>query len=293
MRKFLLLSCLLAVLTPGFAQKSKPKSGAKTPATSTFELADALAKKLISIQVVGIGGHEGESLKLRCKNLRGQLLRVRIPQGLLMEPADSSMQTLVLAEAHSLAVNTRMPAEILLKTFCTQAGDGSPSSGTVFSVGAMAPDKLCQLLKFMSSNSKLDVQGAQAAVWCVTNGQSLASIGDEALTQFTADLLGKKKPGYRVQYESREVPGERAALGKAMIVESSFQYTLAKEEKLSTLLLDATGKTVKVLRDNEVAIAGEHRSGLRLQAWNLTPGKYTVRVQTKGGRVLQDIEVEF
>jgi hypothetical protein len=30
-----------------------------------------------------------------------------------------------------------------------------------------------------------------------------------------------------------------------------------------------------------------------LQLWNLKPGKYTVRVQTKDGRVIKDIEVEF
>lgn len=292
------LAFLSFVLLPLFssalhAQKNKSGSAAKSPSPSTLSIVDALDQKKIALSITAIGGHQGESITLTCRSLQGQFLRVKIPQGLLMEPSDSSMQTLVVAEAQSLAVNAKLSATIQLKTFCTQAGDRSPGSGTSFALGAMAPDKLCQLLKLLSDNGKTDDASAQSAVWCITNGHSLASIGDAAVTKFTAELLGKKPPGYRVQYESREVPGERADLGKALIVESNFQYTLQKVEKLSTLLLDAEGKLVKTLRENEPAAAGEHRSGLRLQAWNLKPGKYTVRVQTADKRVIQDIGVEF
>jgi len=294
MQKRILLPFVLLLLASTLnAQKNKPKASGKSPAPTTLSLSEALAQKRIALTITATGGHQGESITLTCRNLQGQFLRVQIPQGLLMEPADSSMQTLVVAEAKSLAVNAKTPAEISLKTFCTQAGDRSPSTGTPFAVGAMAPEKLCQLLKLLHENGKTDDAAAQSAVWCVTNEHNLASIGDAAITKLTADLLGQKMPGYRVQYESREVPGERADLGKALIVESNFKYTLAKDEKLSTLLLDAEGKLVKTLRENETAIAGEHRSGLRLQAWNLKPGKYTVRVQTANKRIIQDIEVEF
>ncbi len=293
MQKLFLLALLLFAFTPVFSQKTKGKSAKSSPAATTLDLSEALQQKLVSVSAEGTGGHQGESIKLVCRNLRAQLLRVRIPQGLLMDPADSSMQTLVVAEARTLAISSKTPAEIRLKTFCTQAGDRSPSTGTGFAIGAMAPEKLCQLLKYLSENGKIDDPAAQSAVWCVTNGEPLAGIGDPDLIKFTASLVGKQVPGYRVRYESREVPGERADLGKAMLVESSFQYTLSRDEVLSTLLLDAEGKLVKTLRDNEPAKAGEHRSGLKLQAWNLKRGKYTVRVQTKSGRVIQDIEVEF
>lgn len=287
-KRFLFLLLLLLAAAPAFSQKSKKK-----PAATILDLPEAVRQNLVSVSAEGTGGHEGESIKLVCRNLRAQLLRLRIPQGLLMDPADSSMQTLVVAEARTVAVSAKLPAEVRLKTFCTQAGDRSPSAGTAFAVGAMAPDKLCQLLRYLDENGKTDSPAAQSAVWCVTNGNPLAGIGDPDITRYTATLVGKHVPVYRVQYESREVPGERAGLGKALLVESNFQYTLAQDELLSTLLLDAEGKRVKILRDNEPAKAGEHRSGLRLQAWNLQPGKYTVRVQTKGGRVIQDIDVEF
>ena len=64
--------------------------GQKAKAPTTFDLAEALQKKLVSVSVEGTGGHQGESLKLVCKNLAGRYLRVRIPLGQLMVPCDST-----------------------------------------------------------------------------------------------------------------------------------------------------------------------------------------------------------
>jgi len=291
MRKLLLLSVLLLLAASIFSQKN---NNTKTPASSTYELEEALKQKFVSIEVQGTGGHQGPSLKVVCKNLRGKFLRVRIPQGQFMEPADSSFQTLVVAEQQTLAIGVKTPTEAMLKTFCAQMGDRSPTSGSAFAIGAIAPEQLCKLLKFISEKGKLGSPDAQSAVWCVANGSSLGNIGDAELAKFTAELLGKKPPGYRIIHQTvREIPGERARLGKALVVEGNYQYYLEKDEKLVMNLLDAEGKFVHQISNEELMKAGEHRSSLHLEVWNLTPGKYIVRVQTKDGRVIKDMEVEF
>lgn len=286
MRKLLSTTLLLALFSASlFAQQ-------KT--SNIFELKDALDKKLVSISIEGKGGHQGESLRLVCKNLRGQFLRLRIPQGQLMKPADSSHQTLVVAEEILLSVTVKTPAETMLKTFCTQAGNISPSAGQSFAVGAMAPVALCNVLKFIAEKGKTETSEAQTAVWCVTSGQSLGSIGDAELTKFVADQLGKNMPGYRIQHSMVEtVPGQRAELGKALVVESNFRYYLEKDERTIMVLLDGEGKLIKQVSKEETMKAGEHRSGLRLEVYNLDSGKYTLRMQTKAGRVIKDMEIEF
>jgi len=285
----LLLPTLLFCLLSNFlsAQKTAKPS-------NIFDLKDALAKKLVSIQIEGKGGHQGESLKLVCKNLRGQYLRLRIPQGQLMEPADSAQQTLVVAEEMLLAVMAKTPVEASLKTFCTQAGDNSPSAGSAFAVGALAPATVCNLLKFMQEKGKTDLSEAQTAVWCLTSGQSLGSIGDAELTKFVAEQLGKEVPGYRIRHSVVEtVPGRPAELGKALVIEGNFRYYLEKDERTIMVLLDGAGKLIKQVSKEEIMKAGEHRSSLRLEVYNLDPGKYTLRMQTKGGRVIKDTEIEF
>ena len=288
MRKTPALLLLLILSVSLFAQK-KTKSVQRN-----FDLQEALSQKRISVTVEGTGGHQGECLKITCKNLMGQSLRIRLPVGQLMAPLDSAQQTLVVAEEKWFTVNTKTPVELLLKTFCTQAGEISPSAGSFFAVAALAPEKLCNVLKFIAEKGKTHESAAQSAVWAITNGYSLGSIGDPVLTKFVADQLGKEVPGYKIRHKTVEyVPGRVADLGKAMVVEGNLRYYLEKDEKVRMVLLDSNGKFIINISKEESMIAGEHRSGLHLEVWNLTPGKYTVRLQTKDGRIIKDMEVEF
>ncbi len=288
MRKQPALLLLLILAANLFAQKS-PKSTQRN-----FDVQEALAQKLISVTVQGTGGHQGECLKITCKNLQGKSLRIRFPVGQLMAPLDSAQQTLVLAEEKWVSVNPKTPAQLSFKTFCTQAGEISPREGSIFAVAAMAPEVLCNILKFIAEKGKTDDGAAQSAVWAVTNGYSLGSIGDPVLTKFVADQLGKDMPGYKIKHKTVEyVPGRVADLGKAMVVEGNLRFYLEKDEKVRMVLLDSNGKLVTNISKEELMVAGEHRSGIHLEVWNLTPGKYVVRLQARDGRAIKDMEVEF
>lgn len=288
MRKLILATILFGLLiNPIWAQKT-------TKPSNIVDLKEALAKKLVSLHIEGKGGHQGEALKIVCKNLRGQYLRLRIPQGQLMEPSDTAEQTLVVAEEMLLAVTAKTPAEAVLKTFCTQAGDMSPKAGSTFAVGVLAPAMVCNLLKFITEKGKIESSEAQTAVWCLTSGSSLGSIGDPELTKFVADQLGKEVPGYKIRHSVVEVvPGRPAELGKALVIEGNFRYYLEKDERTIMVLLDGNGKLIKQVSKEELMKAGEHRSSLRLEVYNLNPGKYTLRMQTKAGKVIKDTDIEF
>jgi hypothetical protein len=211
-----------------------------------------------------------------------------------MAPADSAQQTLVVAEEKWVNVTSKTPAELTLHTFCTQAGEISPTKGAIFSVSAMGPQVLCNVLQFIAEKGKMNDGAAQSAVWVITNGYSLGSIEDPVLTKFVADQLGKEVPGYKIRHKTVEyVPGRVADLGKAMVVEGNLRYYLEKDEKVRMVLLDSNGKFMVNISKEELMIAGEHRSGLHLEVWNLRPGKYIVRLQGKDGRVIKDMDVEF
>ncbi len=286
MTKQVLFFALLLNACHVFSQKKT------TPAP--VDLSTALAKKMIAFEVSGTGGHQGECLKISARSLTGKNLRIRIPLGQFLDPADSAMQTLVVAKAQTLALNPKTAVQATLSTFCAQAGDASPRAGTGFAVGALAPEQLLRLLQFIVEEGKTGDYTAQNAVWCVTNKLPIGSIGDPILAKFTAELLGRPLPGYRIRYETQVIrPGDRALPGKALVVEGSYQYVLEKNAKVQMLLLDADGKLIKQLSKPEDMIAGEHRGSLRLEVYNLPPGQYTVRMQTTQGVVIKDTTVEF
>jgi hypothetical protein len=170
----------------------------------------------------------------------------------------------------------------------------SPKAGSTFSVGALAPVMVCNLLKFIAEKGKTESSEAQTAVWCLTSKSSLGSIGDPELTKFVADQLGKEVPGYKIRHSVVEVvPGRPAELGKALVIEGNFRYYLEKDERTIMVLLDGNGKLIKQVSKEELMKAGEHRSSLRLEVYNLDPGKYILRMQTKAGRVIKDTNIEF
>ena len=290
MRYRLLIFCLFFAFSPTFAQKKNHK----TPEREVLDLAEALAKNFAAVEAVGLGGHSGESIKLTVRNTGAKTLRLKTPQGQLMEPANPAEQTLVVAETQWVTVAPGKAAELLLKTFCTQAGDLSPNVNAVFAVGAMAPEAVCSLLKFLSEQGKTDSPEAQSAVWCVTNRRSVANIGDKPLAQFVANLVGKNTPAYTIRRKTEIIrPGQRADLGKAMLVEGNYIYTLERTEQLYMALHDGDGKFLKQISKVETMTAGEHHSGFHLEVYNIPPGKYIVRVQTKKGKIIKDIEVDF
>ena len=283
---FLLLFFGVAVLAQ--TNESEKKLG-------TIPLKEALSKNLVRVKIESTGGHTGNTLKLVCKNTASRsALRILIPQGQLFDPLDSTRQTLVNAQDTWVVSGDRKETEVMLQIFCTQAGDVSPDVGCVFSTAALASEPLRQLLKYMAETEKMADASAQAAVWSISSQHPLAGISDLALRKFTAELLGKDMPGYNIKYRTVEqVPGRRADLGKAMVVEGNFIYSLEQDEIVFLVLLDASGKVIKRISKDEKMIKGEHRSGIRLEVHNLSTGKYTLRMQTKKGDVIKDMPVEF
>lgn len=264
------------------------------PGANIFELKEALAAKMIDLRLEGKGGHQGEAIRIICKNLKGKYFRLRIPQGQLMEPRDTAEQTLVVAQELLLAVTPKTPVEGALKTFCTQSGDLSPSVGSVFAVGSLAPAQVCELLKFLGEKGKIDGPDAQTAVWCLTSKASLGSVDDPDLRRFIAGQLGKNVPEYHIRHSVVEtLPGRPAELGKALLVEGNFSYTLEKDERVVMVLLNEKGELIKQVSKEEIMKAGQHRSGMKLEVYNLDPGKYTLRMKTRDGRVIKDMSVEF
>ncbi len=290
--KIKLLTLLLFSSAFVLAQKSAESTGT-TSTKSIIDLSEALQGQLITLELESNGGYTGASMQFTCKNKINKPLRIRIPQGQLIAPQDSSLQTLVIAQEQLISVSAKVPFIGKLRTFCTEAGDLSPGLGDKFSVAAMAPDRLCKLLKMLTEKGKLEQESAQAAVWSVSNGRHLGGISDQEVKQFAAELLGKTPPPYHIKYKITEAPRQLADNGKALVIESNFQYTLEKDDKLSLILYDSNNKQIKVLEKDAPAKAGEHRSGLKVEVWNLDSGKYYLRLKKKNGGVVKEMEVEF
>lgn len=294
MKKLSLITvCVACIFGPVFSQKTSAKKGSAEKIT--VDLAEAISQKWVELEAVGLGGHRGEKVKLVCKNRRGSALRLKIQAGQLLLPGDENQQTLVVAEEKTVAISLKTPAEILLKTFCTEPGEASPTTGMNFTVGLLAAENVRKMLEFLSKSGKMEAVEAQSAIWsvCEKGNFSVGGIGETALTAEACRLLNRPVPGYRINYETRETPGQAAFSGKALVVDGNYKYVLAKDEKLTMTLFDADGKAIKVLSKDRPATAGEHRSSLHLEVRGLKQGRYFWRLTTQSGEVVKEEELEF
>ncbi len=259
----------------------------------TVSLAEALSKKMISAEISAPSG--ASNLLLKLENAGAKTVHVEIEQGQLFEPSDAAAQNLVAAEAQTLAVQPRKPLEILLKTFCTEASDMSPTGEMRFALGSLAAENVRKMLAELQKLGKLNDDSAQGAVWsaCEGSGFHVAGIQNETVRRAACQTLNRPEPTYKIRYQTTDVPGERAFLGRALVVDGNYRYFLARDERLTMALFDASGKSVKVLFRDRPSAKGEHRSGLHLELQGLKQGKYFLRLTTKSGEIVEEQEVEF
>ncbi len=288
----LLFAAFLLASAPIFSQKTAKKT-TKQPARAIVELAEAVAKNMIKINFSGPGGYA--LLNLSIENTGSSTLKLRVPQGQLFVPANENEQSLVVGEEQLLVISAGKKREAVVKTFCTESFDSSPSMNSAFAVGAMAAGPVLKMLQFLAEKGKLADSGAQNAIWsvCGSGNFNPAGIGNDEMTNHACQLLNRRPPNYRIRYETRNVPGQAAFEGKALVVDGNYTYVLLKNEKLTLTLFDESGKSVKVLYKDKPYTAGDHRASLHLELKGLKQGKYALKLTTGSGEIVKEQEVEF
>ena len=152
----------------------------------------------LSAEVNGSGhGWYGNSMRVNFSNNTGQESKVKIPIGLRLVPADSSVQTMYTAGNENLTVPPGQ-SSYEFKAFCGEKQDGAPKSSDTFTPGGFADGDLMRTLQEIN-RQELYNSSAQDAVWHNTDGLDISG-NDTALDLTTGGTVS---------------PGEAAAAGGA------------------------------------------------------------------------------
>jgi hypothetical protein len=179
--------------------------------------------------------------------------------------------------------------------FCVEASDGSPSEGSVFSLGKMVEGNLLKMARYLSDNNLHKNSAAQYAVWAVMDDDRLESIGDPVLSKFTADLLGKPLPEYQIAYQQsqdRQLPGQPANWREAVALNGLFYYELPRDQMVSFGLYSAGGEHLHELFSNRLQRRGHHKFRFEFEIRGLEKGSYVVKLVSEG-ETIKELAVEF
>ncbi|MBN1369594.1 MAG: hypothetical protein JW954_05100 [Dehalococcoidaceae bacterium] len=170
---------------------------------SDFELQEAMQGNVpgFSAQVSGSGhGWYGDSLRVYFNNSTTQKLRVKIPVGLRLVPANSNVQTMYTAGGEVFEV-PEGESSYVFKAFCGEKHDSAPGVSDNFSPGGFAEGELMQTLKNISREQVFN-SNAQDAVWNRTDGLDISE--NEEAQKFTG--------GNKIDAEKTAAAGAAGAL---------------------------------------------------------------------------------
>lgn len=263
--------------------------------SSELVISEAVKKGFVSFNVKGKGGHSGFCLKGIVQNKSTNTISVVIPAGMIMEPADSTMQDLILVKAERIILKKGEIKPIELSGFCSIAGNRSPSEGMTFFPVVTKNQKLRDLAEFISKNQFSD-DAIQSAVWCVSDGKNISEIyadNQVAVAPLRAEvskLTGQKDNWYSIQ-ASRTIDENGYIQSAPVLVTGEIKLKLDKPEKIKQEVCKENGEVVWSPNGFlELPKSGSLTYSFKLKVRGWEPGKYFVRASIPG-RVL--IKQEF
>jgi hypothetical protein len=240
------------------------------PKVKTYELQKALDEglvELLSIEYLG-----DKQLKIRIKNLHKRKdFKVHFKTGLQFASQDTSLQDQIIVRGRSVLVRAAKSVSPTFTSYCTQASNISPGSGSVFSLKKEADGKLMELAAFLSKKRDMDYM-IQQAVWVVSDEHDLRGLHHEdsrealEIQEFVSKLTGKPLPEYTIRYKEA-LEGQQAFTREAVMVVGLHRYQLAEDGYFSCRIYNEAGELVQEVFER---YASEKRQrALQLQAKGL------------------------
>lgn len=281
LRSFFALVLFLFLSLPSLFSKSIP-------------LSEALAEGMVELEVISEGGHTGKSLKLRVRNLQRKKWTLQVPAGFIFEAPDSSIQDLINIQTRVLALDKQQSRTTYLYGMCIEAHNSSPAAERPYRAGGMAEGKLLQLAGYLHKHRIRDY-AAQDAIWAVTNGHDVSYIGNPDLQRFTAQLLGRRLPGYTVEHGRRVAVPEQgpAFVPDPVVVRGAFRFQAEDALSATFGLYNEQGERLLTLFEAQDRPAGQHRFKFYFEVDELPPGRYFARLTDAQGRTVEELEVKF
>lgn len=258
-----------------------PFLASSTPKTKTYELQEAIQKKMVQlVQVEYIGS---KSLQLKIKNLHKKKdLKIHFSTGLQFASRDTSEQDQIILQERTLFVKAGRTISPSFVSYCTQASNRSPGKGSSFSLKENANGKLLELAGFLAGIKDSEYTN-QHAVWTVTNDHDLKGLYHQdiktaiKIQNFVAKLTGKPLPEYTIRYKDgseRQV----AFTGEAIMIYGNHEYDLKTDATVTCQVFDEAGNMVQEIFKDMPQKAGHIKFNFRLKALDLPKGKYVSKV---------------
>lgn len=221
-------------------------------AGNEIEIGEALAKKLIAVNIKGKGGYFGNTIALEVKNISASPLTVQVAPGRVFVSEDTTVQDLIIIKMEAMAIAPGSVGKFELMTMCTQAHNRGPQKGEKFNIGKIT-DKPIKRLAELFSERKIYTSTGQSAVWAVADNTPIEEI--------YGDNMDDMKAIAAVVGEIKGIPISRFTLTPKVhsitSINTSFEWRLDNALKNASLeIVDSAGNIIRKCFSNRKFEAG-------------------------------------
>lgn len=253
-------------------------------AASTIDITEAI--KLGKIKVAPTFsklGHKG--ITLTVSNITPQSMNIAIPGGTTFSPAGEDEQILMNIEEVQLALNAGETKSVLVGGYCTQLRNTTPSLDNTFKIGKTSNALLLGFLDFLKTN-KPSPTNYQAAVWALTDNESIASIevmnpADQQLREYIAKQTSRSNPWYSNKQQIHAEPG-RIIQRNSVSITGDLEFSLNETTHFEIVVVNSNNEVKMGLPSKEPIIKNiKHtfRFSVTVRGWE--SGQYHVLIRKK------------
>lgn len=117
----------------------------------------------------------GNIFEVRIRNTTDYEIEVTLPCGLVLQPEDTSMQSMMVIQPTLVSLAPKESASLYPYVVCIEAQSGIPEIGSTYHLGSYAGGDLLTLAECLcrETDIKTDPLGVQFAIWHVSEADAL------------------------------------------------------------------------------------------------------------------------
>jgi hypothetical protein len=262
-----------------------PKFQTYTNNSYALSIEDALKRNMISCDIESKGGHTGNCVDMRVKNLTSNKLIVKLESGRNLVSLDTNSQDILVVKEELFVLNPSQAQQKEVFGFCSESHKSAPNKADLFTLGEMKDKNIVKLTQYLAAN-KYPISAMQDAIWTLTNNRPVASIfhanrdSIEDLQEFVAQFTKSMSPWYAIQYTE---PDSGMASNTAKSIHGNIEARLPKNTVVKIVVYDMFN--VSQLRTEVVTTANANEHPFSVNVLSLPKGRYYIGFYTLGGRL--------
>lgn len=238
----------------------------------------------LQLELVSLGGHQGECVQMRVKNRSAELIQTRLEPGRKLISEDSSAQDIFIVKTLAIRLAAGEEKQFSANGFCCRASRHSPAMGMKFKLGELMPSTWVQVAELIDKNN-FPSSAIQAAVWALSDNHAVAAIQSdkplvvESLRRLVAQVKGVELPWYSVTYEQDTT---LLFSGRPERVWGEFTYYLPNQAMITMVIQDMRGRVMSVLTRGSAGMPGTYTYYLDQDVRKWKRGEYEFRILEDG-----------